>query len=53
MLVRGEYLAAWLVVVLTIALGFYRLCSSETKEETVITLDSARVVSLEEDTLEP
>ena len=50
MLKRGEYLAAWLVVALTIALGFIRLVYNESENEKEITLrlDSSEVISLGE-----
>ena len=50
MLVRGEYLAAWLVVALTIALGFIRLYANEKESEKEITLrlESREVISLED-----
>jgi hypothetical protein len=50
MLKRGEYLAAWLVVALTIAFGFIRLVSNARENEKKITLrlESRETVSLEE-----
>ncbi|MBR4466391.1 hypothetical protein IKS38_07465 [bacterium] len=50
MLKRGEYLAAWLVVALTIAFGFIRLVSNEKENEKKITLrlESRETISLEE-----
>lgn len=51
MLTRGEYLAAWLVVALTIAFGFVRLASNERENEKNVTLrlDSCETISLEEE----
>ena len=50
MLTRGEYLAAWLVVALTIAFGFVRLVSNEKEDEKTITLrlESSETILLEE-----
>ena len=50
MLTRGEYLAAWLVVALTVAFGFVRLVSNEKEDEKTITLrlESRETILLEE-----